>query len=294
MPQPADHPVPNHRVPDRLADHEPDARNPAGFGQVDTAGTHAKPSDFLSRDGMYDEPGTPSTAAPPGHEPKVVAAGQSGGRGEHAAQADRLLRPLRRRAARIALPARVRMRRRNPWVRARRRLLGWKVRLLTVGSPDTGSPSTTVPGRRSASRPTGTQNSPTPGGRPYETTHPRLAPSIRVPLVDPRGPLGDTPRTVICLPRAMSCGMAARLLACVLLVGQMGVGARCAGKLCRTYGGFRCGSSYLRAQLWTTLWMLPGFGPRPMAHATAASCSGCRRTTRGREMTQGQRGEGSS
>jgi hypothetical protein len=40
-------------------------------------------------------------------------------------------RPLRRRAARTARPARVRMRSRNPCVLARRRLFGWNVRLLT-------------------------------------------------------------------------------------------------------------------------------------------------------------------
>ncbi len=45
-------------------------------------------------------------------------------------QADSSARPLRRRAARIRRPARVRMRLRKPWVRLRRRLLGWKVRLL--------------------------------------------------------------------------------------------------------------------------------------------------------------------
>ena len=48
-------------------------------------------------------------------------------------QADRRARPLPRRVARIARPARVRMRRRKPWVFARRRLFGWKVRLLTRG-----------------------------------------------------------------------------------------------------------------------------------------------------------------
>jgi hypothetical protein len=37
----------------------------------------------------------------------------------------RRLRPLRRRAARIDRPARVRIRRRNPWVFARRRVFGW-------------------------------------------------------------------------------------------------------------------------------------------------------------------------
>lgn len=39
---------------------------------------------------------------------------------------------MRRRAARIARPARVRIRTRKPCLRARRRLFGWKVRLLTV------------------------------------------------------------------------------------------------------------------------------------------------------------------
>ena len=49
----------------------------------------------------------------------------------HGCQADRRVRPLRRRAEMIARPARVRIRRRKPWVRLRRRLLGWNVRLLT-------------------------------------------------------------------------------------------------------------------------------------------------------------------
>lgn len=52
-------------------------------------------------------------------------------RGKHRAQAESSERPLRRRAARIARPARVRMRSRKPWVFARRRLFGWKVRLVT-------------------------------------------------------------------------------------------------------------------------------------------------------------------
>jgi hypothetical protein len=46
-------------------------------------------------------------------------------------QAARRLRPLPRRAARMARPARVRERRRKPCLRCRRRLLGWNVRLLT-------------------------------------------------------------------------------------------------------------------------------------------------------------------
>lgn len=45
-------------------------------------------------------------------------------------QADSSARPLRRRAARMARPARLLIRARKPWVRERRRLLGWNVRLL--------------------------------------------------------------------------------------------------------------------------------------------------------------------
>jgi hypothetical protein len=54
------------------------------------------------------------------------------------AQADSLARPLRRRFAKMARPARVRMRRRKPCLRARRRLFGWYVRLLTSGSSRRG------------------------------------------------------------------------------------------------------------------------------------------------------------
>jgi hypothetical protein len=58
--------------------------------------------------------------------------------GEHPVarpQTARLLRPLRRRADRIARPARVRIRRRKPCTLCRRRLFGWYVRLLTSSSP---------------------------------------------------------------------------------------------------------------------------------------------------------------
>ena len=58
-----------------------------------------------------------------------AAAGSNAGYPVSKDQADNSMRPLRRRAARIARPARVRMRNRNPWVLARRRLFGWNVRL---------------------------------------------------------------------------------------------------------------------------------------------------------------------
>lgn len=44
----------------------------------------------------------------------------------------RRLRPLARRADRILRPSAVAIRARKPWVRARLRLLGWKVRFMTA------------------------------------------------------------------------------------------------------------------------------------------------------------------
>jgi hypothetical protein len=55
---------------------------------------------------------------------------------------------LRRRAARTARPALVRMRSRNPCVFARRRLFGWNVRLLTEGSRYAVFRTVQVPGRQ--------------------------------------------------------------------------------------------------------------------------------------------------
>ena len=59
-------------------------------------------------------------------------------------QANSSTRPLRRRAARMARPARVCIRSRKPWVFARRRLFGWKVRLLTGISPLSGTAGMTT------------------------------------------------------------------------------------------------------------------------------------------------------
>lgn len=50
-------------------------------------------------------------------------------------QADKRARPLSRLAFRIARPARVFMRARNPCLRLRRRLFGWYVRLVTGSHP---------------------------------------------------------------------------------------------------------------------------------------------------------------
>ena len=58
---------------------------------------------------------------------------------------------MRRREDRIARPARVRMRRRKPWVLCRRRLFGWNVRLLNVFTPLEGWDYSPVTGSRRAS-----------------------------------------------------------------------------------------------------------------------------------------------
>jgi hypothetical protein len=65
-------------------------------------------------------------------------------------QAESARRPLRRRPATIARPARVRMRRRKPCTRARRRLFGWKVRLpLATAFSCHVRPAHASPARRS-------------------------------------------------------------------------------------------------------------------------------------------------
>jgi hypothetical protein len=104
------------------------------------------------------------------------------------AQAERRVRPLERRAARMARPARVRIRRRKPWVLARRRLFGWNVRLLTRGLLDLRSGSAggrlvgrgrgadrPVPGGNAAAVVDATDNG-TVGGRRW-SNRPRLTPS---------------------------------------------------------------------------------------------------------------------
>jgi len=62
--------------------------------------------------------------SPAQHGSEILTATKPRCGGQHAAQADSASRPLRRRAPRMARPARVRIRNRKPCVLARRRLLG--------------------------------------------------------------------------------------------------------------------------------------------------------------------------
>src|SRR5665811_873320 len=82
------------------------------------------------RDSDHGLPTTPHTATDRSLEVSRAAEAVCS-RQHRRDQAESSVRPLPRRAARIARPARVRMRSRKPWVLARRRLFGWKVRLVT-------------------------------------------------------------------------------------------------------------------------------------------------------------------
>lgn len=100
---------------------------------------HARRDRVVSHLQVQHHAPTAGPAATAGGVPEVRRGPQPVGCREHVAgQADRRSRPLDRRAARMERPARVLIRARKPWVLARRRVLGWKVRfmvmLLGVGS----------------------------------------------------------------------------------------------------------------------------------------------------------------
>jgi hypothetical protein len=104
----------------------------------------AHPGQGAPADGRSEAPGrTGHRPGPPRRTPPGAASARpreaspiTAAKGDCAGQTLTRARPLRRRAARTARPALVRMRSRNPCVFARRRLFGWNVRLLT-GAPDT-------------------------------------------------------------------------------------------------------------------------------------------------------------
>ena len=121
MAQPPADLVAAHGIADAPPDHQPDLRGGrAGRRHGRTGGQP-----------VHDEGITTDSPSPAEDGGEILATAKSRGGGQHAGQADRPERPLRRRAARMARPARVRIRNLNPCVFARRRLLGWNVRLLT-------------------------------------------------------------------------------------------------------------------------------------------------------------------
>lgn len=147
VPQPAANSVPDDGVANRLGDDE------AGAGWCGCLLRTSVPRRLCRRDlrwgagrgQMDDDHAAPDALATTDHRGEVSAAPQTLRGGQHDSprpadqtwrpQAARRARPLLRRVEMMARPARVRMRSRKPWVFARRRLFGWKVRLLTSGSP---------------------------------------------------------------------------------------------------------------------------------------------------------------
>ena len=137
--QSALHPVAHHRDPDGFAHNETGPR-PGGPTRVGFAGTPAGRAVVDPTRHVHHN--CAASGAPPAFERggEVGTVPNPGSRRQHRVScrcryAVRRARPRRRREATIARPARVRIRSRKPWVLARRRLFGWKVRLLTAGSP---------------------------------------------------------------------------------------------------------------------------------------------------------------
>lgn len=118
----------DHRTADVLAHHE---THPGGRRAPPWANKGRR------RRAVQHEGGRAETStASRGLREVATRAHPVGGRQHGGDQAARRLRPLRRRADRIERPARVRIRNRKPWVLARRRVFGWKVRLLTGNAPE--------------------------------------------------------------------------------------------------------------------------------------------------------------
>jgi hypothetical protein len=138
--------TPDTRVPGDGAaagpGYAPPPGPPRGSRRIPPGPAHPGPG--ASADGLSAAPGrTGHRLGRPGRTPPGAASVRpreassiTAAKGDCAGQTLTRARPLRRRAARTARPALVRMRSRNPCVFARRRLFGWNVRLLT-GAPDT-------------------------------------------------------------------------------------------------------------------------------------------------------------
>lgn len=122
------HPITDHRIANLFGHDKTD------LGRALLSGT-IRPG-ALVKVGMHHE-GWPTDPHTMTHNVAKLGGVTQACRGrQHDAQADSSERPLRRRAARMARPARLLIRARKPWVRARRRLLGWYVRLLTRRAPE--------------------------------------------------------------------------------------------------------------------------------------------------------------
>ncbi len=135
MTQSPGHPMPGHRWPYGLGDDQPDPRRNCGRRIERRRLGRIRPSVVDDEIGLYCPSAMPDRCTEVGRSSHPVLSREH--RRTACAQAVSERRPLLRRAVTMARPARVRIRNRNPCTRARRRLLGWKVRLplATAHSP---------------------------------------------------------------------------------------------------------------------------------------------------------------
>jgi hypothetical protein len=124
------HPIACGSISHRLGRDEPKATR---FGRTTVPGLNQA---FFARRCVTDNIGARLATSTTTHPSEVTRVSEAVCPVEHARYyAESSMRPLRRRAPKMARPARVRMRRRKPCTLARRRLLGWNVRLLISQSP---------------------------------------------------------------------------------------------------------------------------------------------------------------
>ena len=141
FPEPSLHPITNHRRANRTADNKAYlCRVTGAYRSVRAGGQQQVTRDHGSARSAARSQRQPELrwASHPRllrqHHTSCAAWRASVWRRRQPRQALSFARPLLRRAARTARPARVRIRSRKPWTFARRRLFGWNVRLLT-GAP---------------------------------------------------------------------------------------------------------------------------------------------------------------
>jgi hypothetical protein len=125
--EPTSHGIAHHRVADVAGDDEPDQR----------PGIHRFVRSVASAEQVNDDSWPSRAATAPDGQGEVVPPPHPVPGRQHCEgvrQTAMRARPLLRREERTARPARVRIRSRKPCFLWRRRLFGWKVRLLTRGS----------------------------------------------------------------------------------------------------------------------------------------------------------------
>jgi len=115
-----------HAPPQTVADDRSSRALPDGDAEASPPGAAARQEEDLEMASGHADPGGIALFELASLS-KAVVPGEGLPGGLTWAHTESLLRPLRRRADNTARPERVRILTRKPWVRLRRRLLGWYV-----------------------------------------------------------------------------------------------------------------------------------------------------------------------